>query len=73
MRSFTNFILGAILGGMIGAALAILLTPAPGDELRSQIQARIENLRTEVQQAATNRRTELEKQLTILRSPHKTE
>jgi gas vesicle protein len=68
-----NFLLGAAVGGFIGAALALLLTPASGEDLRKQMQDQAERIKVEVQEAAAARRAELEKQLATLRQPQKTE
>jgi gas vesicle protein len=72
MNRTLSFIRGLIIGGMIGAGLALLLTPASGDELREQMQARAHRLQMEAKNAAAARRAELEQQLEILRQPKKT-
>ena len=33
-----DFLLGAVVGGVIGAITALLLAPKPGDELRADIK-----------------------------------
>lgn len=33
-----SFLIGVILGGLVGAALAILLAPQSGDEMRTQLR-----------------------------------
>ncbi len=71
MRRLLNFLTGAIFGGLVGAALALILTPSSGEQLRGNIQSRYIELRDEVQQAADTRRTELEEQLRELRRPAK--
>lgn len=68
MRKFGNLMLGAILGGLIGSALAILFAPAPGEKTRSEIEAYFNNLQEEVNRAAQEKRTELETQLKKMRS-----
>jgi hypothetical protein len=65
----TNFLLGTILGGLIGATIAILLAPYSGEELRGEITVRADRLRSEVSQAAADRRAELERQLAALKAP----
>lgn len=67
-RTF-NFLFGAIIGGVLGAALAILLAPYSGEELRTEINLRADRVRSEVTQAAAERRAELERQLAALKSP----
>lgn len=69
MKKIFNFISGMIFGSLVGAAVAILLAPESGDELRSDIQSRYIELKDEVQSAASTRRSELEKQLETLRKP----
>jgi gas vesicle protein len=69
MNRSTSFLLGAIIGGTIGAITAILLAPTSGENLRSNIAARADQIRSEVNQAATERRAELERQLASLRQP----
>ena len=71
MRGFGKFLSGFILGGLLGAALALLFTPVGGADLRSQMQTEVERIQTEVQQAAQARRAELEQQLAELRAPRK--
>jgi gas vesicle protein len=71
--SISRFISGAILGGVIGAGMAILLAPASGEKLRTQMRQRAEQIRSEVEEAAANRRSELERHLAELRRPQKTE
>ncbi len=68
MRSFARFLGGVLLGASIGAAVTILLVPAPGSELQSEIRSRVENIQIEVQKAARERRQELEDQLAHLRA-----
>jgi len=69
MKRFTAFFVGAIMGGLVGATLALLLAPSSGTDLRSQMQDRAERLREEIRKAAAERRDELEEQLAALRAP----
>jgi len=71
MSRFTNFIFGALLGGLVGTTLAFLLTPASGENMRKQIRETAIDIQEEVRHASNDRRIELEKQLEILRAPHK--
>lgn len=68
MRKFVNFTLGAMLGGIVGATLAMLYAPSNGGQLRSEIRSEASRMCAEVKQAAAERRAELEKQLDDLRS-----
>jgi gas vesicle protein len=69
MRRVTSLLLGALLGGIMGAGLALLLAPASGEALRKQIRDRINAIQNEVSEAARAKRAELEKQLAELRNP----
>ena len=73
MNRALNFLLGAAIGGFIGATLAILLAPSSGEELRSEIGMRKDRIRSEVVQAAADCRAELESQLAALRAPKQNE
>jgi gas vesicle protein len=73
MRQVFNFFLGIITGGLIGATLAILLTPVSGENLRFQIQERSIQLKDEIKSVAEERRAELERELAVLREPYKKE
>ena len=66
---FARFLEGFILGGLLGAGLALLLTPGSGEQFRSQLQGEVERMRLEVEKAAGERRAELERQLAALRAP----
>lgn len=70
MRRLFGFVLGLAGGALVGATLAILLAPASGEDLRSELRNRASRFRDELQQAAAQRRTELERQLEAMRHPH---
>jgi gas vesicle protein len=70
MQGTGKFLEGFILGGLVGVAVALLVTPASGNELRSRIQGEVDRVRGEVNRAADERRAELEQQLAALRLPH---
>ncbi len=69
MSRFLSFLVGIILGALVGGTIAILLAPVSGEELRLQMRDRAVTMRDEVKQAAATRRAELEQQLATLRSP----
>jgi len=69
MNRILSFMMGAILGGFIGATVGILLAPASGEEMRSSISSRMDKIRADVSEAAAQRRAELESQLAALRAP----
>ena len=69
MSKFINFVAGATLGALVGAATALLLAPISGEELQTQIRNQVEQIQLEVKTAASDRRAELEEQLASLREP----
>ena len=69
MNRATNFIIGAFLGGLVGAGLALLFAPKSGSELRQDIAEYADQVQTEIRQAAVSKRQELEAQLASLRRP----
>lgn len=71
MRKFGNFMLGAMLGGIVGSTLALLFAPAAGEKARDEIKAYFSNLKEELNRAADEKRAELEMELTRLRSGEK--
>lgn len=73
MQKLLSFLVGVLLGAMVGATLALLLTPEPGKDLQNQLKDRVQYIQNEVKSAAAAKRAELEKQLAEMRSPHKPE
>lgn len=71
MRQAMSFLTGLVLGGLVGAVIAILFAPYSGEELRNQMSERAIALQEEVKLAAAERRAELEEQLAALRAPKK--
>ena len=69
MKKFFSFMVGTIMGALVGATVALLLAPSSGDTLRTQIRERFNALQDELSQAAAERRVELENYLTSLRDP----
>ena len=67
MRGISNFLSGVILGGLTGAVLVLLFTPASGENIRSQISDSIDSFRSDLESVAQQRRQELEDELKILR------
>lgn len=58
-----KFVMGAFLGGLIGAAATILLAPGSGEDTRLMIKGRVASLRDEFQAAMREKRAELETEL----------
>jgi gas vesicle protein len=71
MRGVFSFVVGVILGSLVGASIAILLAPMSGEQLRFEVQDRAKTFADEVQTAAQVRRAELEQQLADLRAPRR--
>jgi len=47
-----DFLLGAVVGGVIGAITALLLAPKPGDELRADIKDTVNTVSNRTQEIA---------------------
>jgi gas vesicle protein len=69
MRKTMSFLIGATIGGVIGAAVALLFAPFSGQDLRNQISDRTQSFAADIRQAANTRRIELQERLEVLRSP----
>lgn len=68
MRSTGNFLTGLLVGALVGATVALLLTPTSGGGMREQLKGYVDNVKREVDQAVSNRRSELEQQLSRMRA-----
>lgn len=68
MRRITSFLIGTFLGGLTGAALALLFAPNAGPELQKELRQRVENFASEIRSAAEARRAEMQRELERLRS-----
>ena len=69
MRRVFGFFIGATIGGLVGATVALLFAPASGEEIRAQITDRTQVFANEIRQAANSKRIELQERLEILRAP----
>lgn len=69
MRRFGNFLLGALIGGVVGAVTVLLMAPASGSETRGRISSCAHDIKEQVRQAALTRRQELQLELDSLRHP----
>lgn len=67
MRWFGNFLLGALIGGVVGAISVLLLAPTSGSETRGRITQYAHDVEDQVRQAAASRRHELQIELESLR------
>ena len=73
MNKVFIFLAGALIGGLVGASIAILMAPSSGLELRAQIQERSIQLSDDIKSVAAERRAELERELETLRAPYRKE
>jgi gas vesicle protein len=73
MRKAFNFLAGMMMGGVVGATIAILLAPSSGEDIRTQLQDRATQLFDDVKAVAEARRAELERELSALRAPYRKE
>ena len=73
MRRILSFFTGMLMGGLVGATVAILMAPSSGEEIRGQLQERSIRLKDEIKAVAEARRAELERELSALRKPYRKE
>jgi len=69
MRRMFSFVIGTLIGGIVGAAAALLLAPTAGRDLRIQINDRTQDLAANIRNAANTKRIELQERLETLRAP----
>lgn len=69
MKKAMAFVLGAVVGGILGGLTAILLAPYSGEELRTVIKKEVDNVQVEIKEAAQKKRIELEAHLDDLIHP----
>ncbi len=69
MRRMFGFMIGIVVGALIGSTVALLLAPETGEKLRNEIRSRGEILVNDVRHAAEARRIELTQQLETMRAP----
>ena len=53
---FGSFLAGVVIGGLIGAALGLLLAPRTGDELREQVSDFVDGKKAEWDEAVNEGR-----------------
>jgi gas vesicle protein len=70
MRRTFGFLIGIMVGGLVGSSIALLMAPESGDHLRAELRARGENFFNEVRHAADERKIELRQRLEYMREPH---
>ncbi len=62
MNKMLSFMAGAFCGAIVGTAAALLLAPASGEELRSDMVNRWEEALTEAKEAMEETRVDLQSQ-----------
>lgn len=63
-----RFLMGFLIGLVIGAVVVILTTPQSGKDLQQQARSRFDDIVAEGRRAAAERRAELENRLADLKS-----
>lgn len=69
MGTFVRFVVGLLLGAVVGVGLVVLFAPQSGEELRKRVRDRVEEVLAEGQRAAEERRVELVAQFEDLKQP----
>jgi gas vesicle protein len=64
-----GFLIGIVVGGLVGSTIALLMAPGSGEGLRSQIRDRGQNFFNDVRHAADERKIELRQRLDAMRAP----
>jgi gas vesicle protein len=64
-----GFLIGIVVGGLVGSTIALLMAPESGEGLRAQIRSRGEGFFNEVRHAADERKIVLRHRLDSLRAP----
>ena len=64
MKRMFGFLIGVVVGGLVGSTIALLLAPESGEVLRTQLRSRGEGFFNEVRHAADERKIELRQKLT---------
>ena len=68
MRRIFGFMIGIVVGGLVGSTVALLLAPDSGESLRGELRERGLAFQAEIRSAADTRRIELRERLDELRT-----
>ena len=63
-----RFVMGAIMGGILGGAIVLLLAPGSGNETRTAIQQRLIEIKQQMRKAIDERQAFLEEELEKFKS-----
>ena len=69
MRRMFGFLIGIVVGGLVGSTIALLMAPESGENLRGQLRDRGQNFFNDVRHAADERKIELRHRLDAMRAP----
>lgn len=69
MRRMFGFLIGIMVGGLVGSTIALLMAPESGEDLRNQLRERGRVFFNDVRHAADERRIELRQRLEEMRAP----
>ncbi len=69
MRQMFSFMIGIVVGALVGSTVALLLAPQSGEKFRGELRSRGEGLAAEIRKAAESRTIELRDRLDFLRAP----
>jgi gas vesicle protein len=65
-QTFLGFLIGLIVGGLVGAAVALLYAPQSGEETRATIREKSIELKDQANVQATNLRDQAQRQISSL-------
>ncbi len=66
-----RFMLGFLLGALVGAATSVFLAPQSGSALQENLRQRADDIMAEGRRAAVERRAELEAQFAQSKAPER--
>ncbi len=69
MKRMFGFLMGIVVGGLVGSTIALLMAPDSGEELRNQIRSRGQGFFSDIRHAADERKIELRQRLDAMRAP----